>query len=322
MAEYDSPDKALVEAFSQLVTQIAAIPPDDILRSDLGGNNFVYALRLRELYAIVATLGTGGLPESRLRTLNEDATQALKLLLQIRSLDRSNLINLGDPIRNLSDQTRQMYERAFDSLAPCIALFQVQAGGLESWKQNAMRSQEILNSVAAQGQTALDELMRKVEIAGKAAEMNALSSYATYFAKEAVSHKRAAWWWLVHVRAVCRDRRRCLLALDSIWRDPDPAERTDNRPERAVGGHQGGHPLDNVHRGRCLCACLPLTSPQLRGQRTPKERTPDVPDLRECARGGCPDKERSPTGSHEVYFLAATNRLHLVRTGKPVFSDP
>jgi hypothetical protein len=202
MAQYDPPDKAQVEAFGQLVTQIAAIPPDDILRSDLGGNNFPYALRLQELYTIMASLGIGHLPESRLRNLHQSATQTLQLFLQIRSLDRSNLMNLGVTVKQLSDQTRQRYENEFDSLATCVALFQVQAGGLESWKQKAMATQQALDGVATQAQASLDELKRNVEVAGKAAEMNALSSYAKFFDKAAVSHKRAAWGWLIATSAL------------------------------------------------------------------------------------------------------------------------
>jgi hypothetical protein len=95
-----------------------------------------------------------------------------------------------------------MYASQFEFLASCIAVFQLQASGLESWKQTATKTQEFLDNVAAQGQATLDELKRNVEIAGKAAEINALSSYATFFAKAATSHKRAAWAWLATTSAL------------------------------------------------------------------------------------------------------------------------
>lgn len=179
-------------------------------------------------------------------------------------------MNLGGVIGNLSDRARQMYEKEFDSLATCIALFQVQAGGLESWKQAATKTQEFLKSTAAQAQASIDELKRNIEVARKAAEMNALSSYATYFAKEADSHKRAAWWWLISTSAVCRNRWGRVLALGSIWGGLDEAGFADNRSDRTVGGHQGGHPLDAFHCGQSLLASLQVTSPQLCGQRAPK----------------------------------------------------
>jgi hypothetical protein len=199
MAQLEQPDKAAVEQLSRTVAEIARIPAEEILRSDLrSGMGLFYADSLQQLYKILDQVGIGAVPTSRLNRLVGAARNCQQFFGEISQ---------AREIGGLPARSQELYEEQFDILVPYIALFQAQAGGLEKFKQAATETQECLDSVKIQGQEALVELRKakadgeaelrtSIERAKRAAEINAISSFSSYFNGESLSHKRAAWGWL------------------------------------------------------------------------------------------------------------------------------
>ena len=205
MPTYDQPDKREVDDLSRLVSQIAAVPTESMLRDDLNLNEFCHAHRLQELYRILAQVGIGVLPPAQMQQLTLHATAAYQLLKEVQTYNPQQ----GPGARlELARRAREQYEAQFELLSSCIALFQVQAGGLERFRRAAAEAQQFMDSVKVQGQSALEELKssiaagerelrNSIEVAKQAAETSALSTYATYFDQESNSHKSSALRWLV-----------------------------------------------------------------------------------------------------------------------------
>lgn len=185
VAPLNQPDKQQVEALGVIVSQIVAVPTDKI-------QSFVSAHRLQQLYGIIASVGIGSLPRNKLNVLTSSANQTLQLLRSIEGLVPADVPNRTQ----LETQSQVEYENQFDRLASCIALFQVQAGRLETFNRSATEALGRVQSIESQSQAALDDLKKKIDVAEQAAETSALSTYASYFDKESESHKKAAWGWL------------------------------------------------------------------------------------------------------------------------------
>lgn len=127
---------------------------------------------------------------------------------EIENLDRSTPKGAGKASNSLISRIETTYQEQFDFLVKCIAVFQAQAGDLAPFEQAMADAVTFMRNAKDQSQTELDdikksiatgteELNKSIEVARRAAEMNALSSYSTYFSSEATAHKHAAWGWLV-----------------------------------------------------------------------------------------------------------------------------
>jgi hypothetical protein len=181
MDKLEEPDKAAVEQLGRTVAEIARMPAESILRSDLlTGMGLFYAHRLQQLYKILDQVGIGAVPTTKLNRLVNAANGCHQFF--------ANLAQARD-IGSLPGESQRLYEEQFDILVPCLALFQVQAGGLKKFKQAATETQSFLDSVKTQGQQILDELRKavadgsaevqaSVEAAKRAAGVSALSSYS------------------------------------------------------------------------------------------------------------------------------------------------
>ena len=108
------------------------------------------------------------------------------------------------------------YENQFDRLASCIALFQVQAGRLETFNRSATEALGRVQSIESQSQAALDRLKKKIDVAEQAAETSALSTYASYFDKESDRAKSRMGMARGDSRRIRGHRLPCLLALGSF----------------------------------------------------------------------------------------------------------
>jgi hypothetical protein len=204
MPQPDQPDRVQVENLNHIVSDIIAVPADQILRTDL---NLVYLHRLQQLYGILAQVGIGFLPPAQMGQLTRSANEVMNLLRRLQEVDRVEGLRASQVRSDLPGQTQQMYEQQFPLLGSCIGVFQVQAGGLEKFKRAAVETQEQVDGIKTQCQGTLSELAaaitagktelnNSIDFAKQAAEIGALSSYATYFDGEARSHKHAAWGWL------------------------------------------------------------------------------------------------------------------------------
>lgn len=205
MAQNDEPGAGQVQIVRDTVSKIVEIPPEQVLRSDVGLNLY-YAQWLRDLYVILDSLQIGRLPAMKLNQLQRGAQEALEFFQNVANTDRSSA-TVSPQRGNLISRSQQIYDEQFDRLSSCIAVFQAQAGGLESFKRAAADTQKVMEGAVTKANDALKELTSKlqqgtneldksIEIAKKAAEINALSSYAKYFKDEAQSHKKAGWAWL------------------------------------------------------------------------------------------------------------------------------
>jgi hypothetical protein len=198
MPQSDQPDKTQVEHLTRIVSQIVNVPTDDILRRDLAPNEFIHAHRLQELYRILAQVGVGVLPPAKLQALTQSANTTLQVLAEIKGLYPTSQQARAE----LTRRALVEYTNQFDMLSACIALFQVQAGGLESFRRSATETLEFITGVKAEGQASLDQLKSSIEVARQSAETSALSTYATYFDEESRSHRNSARGWLASTVAL------------------------------------------------------------------------------------------------------------------------
>jgi|SRR5579862_232852 len=207
MATFEE-ENAARQRLTQLLTELAGINPQELIREDVLGRDLSFASgvpyfqRMLKLFKDLSDSSLESVPFPVLQQLASLADQARQRFKRIREFSiQTNPSNPTAARDNLINEVRNSYDEAFQSVSPVIAYSVRKGTDFEKLELDARQSVDEIKKILADERTAqagaVAEITSTLEKVRRAAQEVGVAQHAIHFRDEAKASADSASTWLV-----------------------------------------------------------------------------------------------------------------------------